>query len=73
VLGLGLGGDHDRLVVVLAGFPGRPYLEAEAAEARAIAHDAARIAARRPLRSLATRQGGQALWGGAGGARLRPA
>ena len=50
-LGLGLGGNHDRLVVVLAAFPGRPYLEAAATEARAIGHDAARIAARRPLRS----------------------
>jgi hypothetical protein len=49
-LGLGLGGNHDRLVIVLAAFPG-PYLEAAATEARAIGHDAARIAARRPLRS----------------------
>ena len=38
------------LVLVLAAFPGRPYLEAAAAEARAMGHDAARIAARRPLR-----------------------
>ena len=28
-LGLALGGNHDRLVLVLAAFPGRPYLEAD--------------------------------------------
>jgi hypothetical protein len=50
-LGLGIGGDDDRLVLVLAAFSGRPYLEAMASEARAMGHDAARIAARRPLRS----------------------
>jgi hypothetical protein len=49
-LGLGIGGDHDRLVLVLAAFSGRPYLEAMASEARTMGHDAARIAARRPLR-----------------------
>ena len=49
-LGLGIGGDHDRLVLVLTAFSGRPYLEAMASEARAMGHDAARIAARRPLR-----------------------
>jgi hypothetical protein len=49
-LGLGIGGDHDRLVLVLAAFSGRPYLEAIASEARTMGHDAARIAARRPLR-----------------------
>jgi Dehydratase medium subunit len=48
-LGLGIGGDRDRLVVALAAFPGRPYLEAKAADARAMGHDAARLAARRPL------------------------
>ena len=51
-LGLGIGGDHDRLVLVLAAFPGRPYLEVKAAEARAFGHDAARVAARRPLRTI---------------------
>ena len=55
-LGLGIGGDHDRLVVVLAAFPGRPYLEARASEARALGHDAARIAARRPLRNFEAAQ-----------------
>lgn len=54
VLGLGIGGDHDRLVAVLVAFPGRPYLEVKATEARAFGHDAARVAARRPLRSFAT-------------------
>jgi len=49
-LGLGIGGDHHRLVVGLAAFSGRPYLEAKASEARALGHDTARIAARRPLR-----------------------
>jgi hypothetical protein len=49
-LGLGIGGDHDRLVLVLAAFSGRTYLEAIASEARTMGHDAARIAARRPLR-----------------------
>jgi len=53
-LGLGIGGDQDRLVLVLAAFSGRPYLEAIASEARALGHDAARIAARRPLRGLGT-------------------
>lgn len=48
-LGLGIGGDHDRLVLVLAAFSGRPYLEAMASEARTMGHNAARIAARRPL------------------------
>ena len=33
-LGLGIGGDHDRLVLVLAAFSGRPYLEAMASEVR---------------------------------------
>jgi len=53
-LGLGIGGDRDRLVLVLAAFSGRPYLEAKAAEARAMGHDAARIPARRPLRGSFT-------------------
>jgi Dehydratase medium subunit len=49
-LGIGIGGDHDRLVLVLAASSGRPYLEATASDARTMGHDAARIAARRPLR-----------------------
>ena len=49
-LGLGIGGDRERLALVLAGAPGRPYLESPAAGARAFAHAAARLAARRPLR-----------------------
>jgi hypothetical protein len=52
-LGIGLGGDHGRLVLVLAASPSRPYLDARASDARAFGHDAARVAARRPLRSLA--------------------
>jgi hypothetical protein len=51
-LGLGIGGDRERLVLVLAAFLGRAYLEAAASEARTMGHDAARIAARRPLRGL---------------------
>jgi Dehydratase medium subunit len=51
VLGIGIGGGADRLALVLSGAPARPYLEAQAAEARSFGGDAARIAARRPLRS----------------------
>jgi hypothetical protein len=51
-LGIGLGGDHSRLVLVLAALPASPYLEANAAEARAFGRNAARVAARRPLRGL---------------------
>ena len=51
-LGLGIGGDGDRLVLVLAASPAHAYLEAHAADARAFAHDVARVAARRPLRRL---------------------
>ena len=50
VLGVGVGGDGDRLVLALAGGPARPYLVAPASEARSFGHDAARIVARRPLR-----------------------
>jgi Dehydratase medium subunit len=50
VLGIGVGCDDRRLALVLAGCPARPYLEAPAADARAFGADAARIAARRPLR-----------------------
>jgi hypothetical protein len=51
-LGLGIGGDGDRLVLVLAAAPTRAYLEAPSSKARAFAQDAARIAARRGLRGL---------------------
>jgi len=51
ILGIGVGGDGERLALVLAGGPARPYLEAPAAEARAFGHDAARIVARRALRT----------------------
>jgi hypothetical protein len=50
LLGLGLGGDADRLVLVLAAAPERPYVEGSASEARSFAQNAARVAARRPLR-----------------------
>jgi hypothetical protein len=50
VLGIGLGGNGERLALALAGGPARPYLLAPASEARPFGHDAARIAARRPLR-----------------------
>lgn len=49
VLGLGIGGDAERLVLVLAASPGRPYLELAVSQARAFGHAAARVAARRPL------------------------
>jgi hypothetical protein len=49
VLGLGLGGDAERLILVLAAAPGRPYVEGSASEARSFAQNAARVAARRPL------------------------
>jgi hypothetical protein len=50
LLGIGIGGDGDRLVLMLAGAPGRAYLEAPVIDARAFGQDAARLAARRPLR-----------------------
>jgi hypothetical protein len=50
VLGLGIGGDETRLVLVLAAAPGRPYLQASATRGRSFAQAAARVAARRPLR-----------------------
>lgn len=49
LLGIGIGGDGERLALVLAGAPGRTYLQAPASSARAFGHNAARIAARRPL------------------------
>ncbi len=49
LLGLGIGADGGRLALVLAGAPAGPYLEAAALDARSFAHNAARIAARRPL------------------------
>ena len=50
VLGIGIGGDGDRLVLILAGGPPQPYLEALPAAARSLGQHAARIASRRPLR-----------------------
>lgn len=50
VLGIGIGGDGETLALVLAGAPSRPYLEAPAGAARAFGRNAARVAARRPLR-----------------------
>lgn len=50
ILGLGIGGDAEQLVLVLAAAPGRPYLSASAADARSFAQNAARVAARRALR-----------------------
>jgi hypothetical protein len=49
-LGLGVGGDARRVVLVLTAAPASPYLEAPAADARRFGHAAARVAARRPLR-----------------------
>jgi hypothetical protein len=49
LLGIGIGGDGERLALVLSGGPPRPYLQARAGAARSFGHDAARIAARRPL------------------------
>jgi len=49
-LGIGIGGDRDRLALVLIGGPSRPYLEAPAAAARSFGRNAARIVSRRPLR-----------------------
>lgn len=49
LLGLGIGADRHRLALVLAGATTGPYLEAAARDARSFAHNAARIAARRPL------------------------
>jgi hypothetical protein len=49
VLGIGIGGDRDRLVLMLAGAPARPYLETASGDARAFGRNAARLAARRPL------------------------
>lgn len=50
-LGLGVGGDGQRLVLVIAAAPGHPYLESATENARAFGHSAARVAARRPLRT----------------------
>jgi Dehydratase medium subunit len=49
-LGLGVGGDAARLVLVLAAAPATAYLAATAADARRFGHAAARVAACRPLR-----------------------
>jgi hypothetical protein len=51
-LGLGVGGDTSRLVLVLAAASGCAYLEASANDARAFGHAAARVASRRPLALL---------------------
>ena len=48
-LGLGVGADERRLVLVLAAAPARPYLESSPARARSFAQAVARVAARRPL------------------------
>jgi hypothetical protein len=48
-LGLGIGVDAQRLVLVLAAAPGQSYLEAPPEQARAFAQAAARIASHRPL------------------------
>ena len=47
--GVGVGGDATTLVVALAAWP-EPYVTAPVAQARAVGHLAARLAARRPLR-----------------------
>ena len=48
-LGLGIGSDARALVLVLATWPGRPYLSGEPSEARAFGRAAARLAVGRPL------------------------
>jgi hypothetical protein len=55
VLGLGIGGDASRLVLVLAAASGHPYIEARPAEARTLGHAAARVASRRPIAEPASR------------------
>ena len=50
LLGLGLGVDSQGACAVLAAAPAAAYLQAPLADLRAFAHDAARIAGRRPLR-----------------------
>jgi hypothetical protein len=51
-LGLGVGGDTSRLILVLAAASGRAYLEAPVGDARAFGHAAACVASRRPLALL---------------------
>jgi propanediol dehydratase-reactivating factor small subunit len=51
-LGLGVGCDTSRLVLVLAAASGHAYLETPTAEARAFGHSVARVASRRPLALL---------------------
>jgi hypothetical protein len=48
-LGLGIGSDSRALVLVLATWPGQPYLSGEPSEARAFGRAAARLAVGRPL------------------------
>ena len=50
LLGLGIGVGPDGACAVLAAAPATAYLRAAAADLRAFAQDAARIAGRRPLR-----------------------
>jgi hypothetical protein len=50
-LGLGIGADAERIVLVLAAASGSPYLEASSEDARAFGQAAARVAAHRPLRA----------------------
>lgn len=56
-LGLGVGGDAGGLVLALAAWPARAYLEAPAGAARAFGHAAARVAARRPTPASGDPQG----------------
>jgi hypothetical protein len=58
LLGIGLGLDGDSACTVLAGAPSAAYLEATLDDVRAMAHDAARIAGRRPLRRPAINESG---------------
>jgi Dehydratase medium subunit len=50
LLGMGVGVDARGACAVLAAAPAEPYLRASLVGMRAFAHDAARIAGRRPLR-----------------------
>ena len=47
--GIGVGGDRDRLVVVLAAAPGAAYITVDPGAGRLVGTAAARLAARRPL------------------------
>ena len=54
LLGLGVGVDSQGACAVLAAAPAAPYLREPLAGMRAFAHDAARVAGRRPMRRPAT-------------------